>query len=150
MIQPCSNEGLILTTSAASTGALDQVASRLGWPAVIEANARCLNERLGFTKPSCALFWLDGQEYVKSTARLLEWTRTRHTDVRCLVVAIDLPKEVEPVLRSAGAHYYLPAKEAAAVWQAVRAIVSEDGSPPWPPPDVGTSSAEPLDRLPNT
>jgi hypothetical protein len=107
MVAKNSPSGLIATTSAEASPPLDDLVDSCRWPLVLDANPRRLQRSLAFHTPECVLFWLDDWLGIAATARLIAWSRQRgHRPFR-VAVAHNIEGDVEPALRSAGAHGFL-------------------------------------------
>ena len=67
-----------------------------------------MQRELALNNPECVLFWLDEREAVAATAHLIAWSRHRGARPYRVAVAYHMPADIEPVLRAAGAHSFLP------------------------------------------
>ncbi len=108
MVANISPNGLIVSTQFETLPALEEVATRCGWPTLLGANARMLLNELSLQVPACVLFWLDDLQNVGSTARLIVWLRERNANPYRLAVACNLADDAEAALRAAGAHSVVP------------------------------------------
>jgi hypothetical protein len=107
MVAKHSPTGLIATTSAKAAPPLDDLVDSCRWPLVLDANPRRLQRALAFYAPECVLFWLDDWLGIADTARLIAWSRERGQRPFRVAVAHNIEANVEPALRSAGAHGFL-------------------------------------------
>jgi len=108
MVVKISPRALIATTRLAATPSLDDLVCCCGWPLVLEANPRRLQRELALHRPECVVFWLDEVQDVGPTAQLIAWSRHRGARPYRVAVAYRMTGDVESVLRSAGAHSFLP------------------------------------------
>jgi hypothetical protein len=107
MVAKNSPTGLIATTSTAASPPLGDLVESCHWPLLLEANPRQLQRALALHTPECVLFWLDDWLGVAATARLIAWSRERGQRPFRVAVAHNVEGDVEPALRSAGAHGFL-------------------------------------------
>jgi hypothetical protein len=75
---------------------------------LLGASPRSLGGELSAANYECVLFWLDDSHAVEATARLIAWARQRGARPLRMAAAIDEDGSVEPMLRSAGAHGFIP------------------------------------------
>jgi hypothetical protein len=108
MVANISPNALIVSTQFETSPALEEVATRYGWPMLLGANARMLLNELSLRVPACVLFWLDDLQSVASTARLILWLRERNANPYRVAVACNLADDAEAALRAAGAHSVVP------------------------------------------
>ena len=108
MVTKYSPTGLIATTGARCTPPLDEMVRSCGWPLVLESSPRLLARELALHNPECVLFWLEDQQSIAPTARLVEWSRQRGSRPLRVAVAYRMEADVEAVFRAAGAHGFLP------------------------------------------
>ena len=108
MVAKRSADGIVVTTRAESTPALDELMACCEWPLVTGTNARRLHDEQALHDPECVLFWLDDWSGVAMAAKLMSWLRERGARPFRIAVAYELEHHAEPALRSAGAHGYVP------------------------------------------
>lgn len=108
MVVKYSPRGLIATTRSRTSPPLEDLVGWCGWPLVLGANPRQMQRELSLHNPECVLFWVDEQRAIKSTAQLITWSRQRGARPYRVAVAYRMSSDVEPVLRAAGAHSFLP------------------------------------------
>ncbi len=109
MIAPTTSAGLILSTSRARTATFDELVSGCGWPAVLQATPARLRRDLLLANAEVSFLWLESRDELAATVRLLTWLKATHPTVRRWVVTYGLAADqVEPPLRSAGVHMFVP------------------------------------------
>jgi len=112
MIREANQLGLVISAGVVRhAGPMRQVTRCTGWPTLSEATTWLLRRELLVHVPRVALFWLEHEDRVEATARLVGWLRETYPAVWRVVVAYQLEGDIELVLRSAGAQIYLPASD---------------------------------------
>jgi hypothetical protein len=110
MIRNMQSVGLIVST-ARRTATFDELANRLDWPVVAAATPRRLRDELPLYDLQCLLFWLEDHREVSATVNLVAWLRERSPGLYRIAIGYRMNVGAEPVMRSAGMHVYLPARE---------------------------------------
>lgn len=108
MVTTITQNGLIVTTRSHTTPPLREMIECVGWPVLFEASARRLYHELEYGDPGYLLFWLDDRHDVATTVRLVTWLRERDPRRHRIVVIYHLENDLEPVIRAAGVHSYVP------------------------------------------
>jgi hypothetical protein len=111
MITKSARQGLVVSTRSQATGALNELISGCGWPALLQATPQQFRRAVLLGVPEFSLFWLDDERDVAITIRLLAWLKAYLPAVRRIAVGYRLPTHVEVAIRSGGAHVYLTATD---------------------------------------
>jgi hypothetical protein len=109
MIRTIQAPGLIISTAPRRTAAFEEFVTCLDWPVIISASPRRICDELLTNELQCLLFWLEDQRELSATVNLLTWLRQRSPRVYRIAIAYRIDARVEPMIRRAGVHMYLPA-----------------------------------------
>jgi hypothetical protein len=107
MVARCVQHGLIVSLGAQTTAPLEELATRCGWPVLLNASANRLRRELDLQSFRGVLFWLEDRQHVAATANLMTWLRQRHPRPYRIAIAYRFSGDVEPLFRAAGVHSYM-------------------------------------------
>ncbi len=111
MIREADQHGLIISADVVRHEDAAQEVSRMtGWPTLPEATTWLLRRELLLHVPRLALFWIEQEDQVPATAKLVAWLREHYPALWRAVIAYRLDGDVEIALRSSGAQLYLPTR----------------------------------------
>lgn len=146
MVTKTNEYGLIMSPALSPTAELDELATETGWPVILGATVRRVSEELDWRRTSassdprgCLVFWIQERDEVAPTVRLVRWLRDREPRSCRIALAYCLEDDVEPMIRGAGVHVYLPAS--GSVSKVVRQLV-------WPVLERSTLENGPAFALP--